>query len=230
MLYHNTFFSDEQQKLELEFQSEKTTVLCSRYDEASGILRHLCGVEDIKDNEKIDEQLITHGTEMPKVGYLFRIGALLSNLSLQENISLPYKYYYPEEQWQLFQEKTQHWLELFRLNIDLNLRPALVSPSVQKVVSYIRTILMDIKILCADDPLFELSYWYKKKMVDCLTELKESNFTMIIGTNDLFVIEQVADVVLLIDNYEITQVLRCDDGHREHNLDIIKECLTKWWL
>jgi ABC-type multidrug transport system ATPase subunit len=211
--------------LTFSIMANKCSVICSaNEEEVTHILRKIGRLDDCSNLEKV---VYNTQEEILNISYFFKQGILLSNLSLMENIELPFKYFCPQNTWNLYRERINKWTEYFCLNIDFDKRPSDISYSEKKIVSYIRNIILEPDVYLINDPFFQLSYVYRKKMVDCLMLLKDNNNILTVGSSDFDLIAQIADVVILIDKGEVIDQYEIMGNNREKSLSSIRGFLDK---
>lgn len=134
-----------------------------------------------------------------QIGFSFQIEGLLSNLTIEENIFLPVKFYNAEEA-DTYYQSINELLDYFMIRDTWLKRPAELSMQKIKIISFIRAIILKPRILYMDDPFFTLDHFSRKRMMSFLQTLKKSGMTLIIVTNSEEIISNIADRVLLIKN------------------------------
>lgn len=212
-------------QLSFSINAPRCCVICSvKEEEITYILRKIGDLDECDINESIHFET---DKSPVNIGYFFKQGILLSNLSLLENLELPFKYYYAPQTWGLYREKLCKWIAFFGLTMDLNKRPADTSYSEKKIVSVIRNLILEPDLYLFNDPFFQLSYVYRKKMVDCLMLLKDNNNILTIGSSDLELIELLADDVILIDKGEVIGHYEIMGTQKERSLKEIRDFLNK---
>lgn len=223
MIVNNLVVREDKYCISFRQNEERCFVICSKQDEDTTLLlRKLGGLEKLLPSEEVQ---FSHNIEDKRIGFFFKRGILLSNLTLEENIALPYKYFFTEDRWAEFEQKKNKWIEFFKLDIDQSLRPAMVNHSNQKLISYIQNLILQPEILIIDDPFFQLSCIYRKKIVDCLLLLKEYNNFLVIGTSDIEIIDLLADDVIIMEKGEIIGNYELTGSNRESALKFVQKYL-----
>jgi ABC-type multidrug transport system ATPase subunit len=189
------------------------------------LLRKLGGLDELNKTEEVLYESIEFNEHERCIGYFFKRGLLLSNLTLKENIVLPYQYLNPEECWSGYESAMAWWIDFFRIETDLASRPANAGHAIQKLIAYIRNLVFNPEICIMDDPYFQLSYVFRKKIVDCLRFLKEHHKLLVIGTSDLDLMELFAEDVLVLEKGEIIGRYDFSDNMREVSLKAIRDYL-----
>jgi len=231
MIVNNVSIRSDKLPVTFDQSEKRCCVICSKQDEDTTVLlRKLGGLETLAKSEVVQFETTNRsesGATEPEIGYFFKRGILLSNLSLQENIALPYKYFHPESNWSHFEDKVAKWVEFFKLDVDISLRPSAVNYSNQKLISYVRNLILQPDIYILDDPFFQLSCIFRKKIVDCLLLLKEHNNFLVIGTSDLELIELLADDIIVLEKGELIGKYALTDDKREQSLKLVYDYLNE---
>ncbi len=131
-------------------------------------------------------------------GYIFDDAIMLSNLSIQENLYLPYKIRFQEHKMGVFKDRIAEYLQLFDLDVDLGLRPAYLKPAVIKQLCFVRSLLLQPKVLLIDNPFYLLNRFERKNLMRVLTNLK-TKIPMIIASTDEEFFPPFADNLLVFD-------------------------------
>lgn len=180
----------------------------------STILRHLIGAHKPDEGEiYLDGEDITRLSEREmtrvrrKFGMLFQGGALLSSLTVGENIALPIRHHtdLPNETIEIMIKMK---LELVGLRDAEHLRPSQISGGMQKRVSLARAIALDPKIVFYDEPSAGLdpivSGVIDKLMLDLSRAL---GITSVVVTHDMNSIFRIADLVIMLHR---GRIVACD--------------------
>lgn len=189
--------------LSVDFNLEGILVLFDKDEErASAILKCLVDVDSIYEGSIfIDDSSITEFYEVNKItevfGYIFNEGIMLSNLSIKENFLLPYRLRWNNANMDDFEIKVKKWLDFFQLSQDLNQRPAFVKPDTLKQLCFIRTLLLEPKVLLIDNPYYLLNQFQRQKLFQLLTQLKKS-YPMLIASTDEDFTKKFADSVIFL--------------------------------
>ena len=131
-------------------------------------------------------------------GFVFQDAALISNLSIFENIALPLRYHYnlPED---LISKQVNRTLEDFGLGHLKNYLPAQLSMGQRKLISFVRALIMKPKLLFLDEPVTGIDAIAKQKMIDMILPLRDDpKITVIMVSHNLDFIKQSADYIALI--------------------------------
>ena len=119
-----------------------------------------------------------------RIGYAFDSGGLLNNRTLLENLTLPLLYHRvcdPEAA----VEKAMDWLSIFEIDELQGKRPALVSPTVRKLVALIRSVIHEPDVLLLDDPSTALKEEQALRFFDLVERLRSQKKIRHIFLTDL---------------------------------------------
>ena len=108
-----------------------------------------------------------------KVGYTFDYGGLFANRSLLDNLTLPLLYHKVFS----FEESRQRGIDLathFGFYNKLSERPASVTGGLRKLVSVLRTLLMNPEMLVMDDPFMGVDPENVARLIKILNHRRET--------------------------------------------------------
>ena len=117
-------------------------------------------------------------------GFVFQNAALISNLSIFENLALFYQYHYGLKDEEVM-AKIQPFLDSVGWDDDICLRPSELSTGERILVSLIRAISHDPEFVFWDEPSANLDNLTMKKVEEIFRSLKKQGKTMILVTNDV---------------------------------------------
>jgi ABC-type multidrug transport system ATPase subunit len=132
---------------------------------------------DIFSNDRINEDLIKKN-----ISFIFEKGALLSNLSILQNLLLTLDFHFPNEDHNKKIKRINAYLNEFELNINLNDRPSQLNIEQIKLLGFIRGLLSEPEIIIYDEPFRYTDANSKKIIIRKMKELKGNNITQIIKT------------------------------------------------
>lgn len=132
-----------------------------------------------------------------KIGVTFQSGALLSSLTLAENLALPLEYHT-----RLDQETIATMVKIKLQQVGLlhaaDLRPAEVSGGMKKRAAVARALAMDPKILFYDEPSAGLDPIATARIDRLINDLKTGmGITSVVVTHEMESVRRIADHVLL---------------------------------
>jgi ABC-type multidrug transport system ATPase subunit len=147
--------------LDLSVRPGEALVLVGPIEAASAVMRALVGIDlpDAGTARVLGEAPAALGRReaaavLARVGWYPRSGALLANLTLRENLLLPFLFHRPGSPDAA--RATTAALARFGLAEALDVRPEEVPVPVRRRVALARAILLDPEVLVLDDPLDDL--------------------------------------------------------------------------
>jgi len=145
---------------------------------------------DLSDHENSDlrEQL----------GFCFQNGALWANISVYQNIELPFQYHRPKAGVQEVRDAVSRAARLAGIQGQLALRPSQLSLGEQKLVSLARALVLDPAVLFLDDPTGGLDAQATEKLMGLFSDLKKLGRTLVLVTQEPTVTARLADTLVLV--------------------------------
>ncbi len=196
--------------LDLNLDLKGTTLLYDPSERlSSAILNAMVGLDEILQGEiRIEgallEDFLNAGPQIRSFGYIFDEGIMLSNLSLKENLLLPLRWLDPNLNEVETVERIHELLRIFDLELDLNQRPVVYRAGDLKLLSYVRTMMTEPKVLLIDDPYYILNKRERSILLQVMQDLKK-RFCMLISSNDDDFLsgfaEQVVDLSSKAENF-----------------------------
>lgn len=139
-----------------------------------------------------------------KIGFVFQDAALISNLSIKENLILPLDFHYPKMDKNENEKIINDLLKKVDMDDCLNERPAQLSMGEKKLISFVRAMLLKPELLFLDEPLSSLDATTAIKMIDLCEEYSTlENTTIIAVTNLKTFIHKLADRIIYLENKTI---------------------------
>lgn len=154
-----------------------------------------------------------------KISYIFERGSLLANLTIAENLLLPYDYHYSELSREEKLENIKKYFEYFQLaDSILDERPAYQRQQTSKLVVIIRALLTDPEFLVLDMPFTDLELKSKKRLLRKITEMKKSrNITQVYFSNSDILYDE-CDTCFVFENGQIVDTGTWDELLMSDNL------------
>ena len=138
-----------------------------------------------------------------KTAFLFQAGAMLSNLTVMENLLLTLLFYHNGMSRELAKHSIMPYLEHYELSDTLYKRPAELSLTKKKTLSFIRTLLNDPENLLMDEPLSNVDIRNQHRIYEHLCNLKEQQKTMVLITFSDEIISKLAEYIVIIHKGKI---------------------------
>ena len=187
-------FSDGSRKLhvlkDINLQIDKGSIITIKGPSGSGksTLLSIIGTLDNADSGEllIDGMSIQDNTNIDKlrnksIGFVFQFHNLISELTLEENVSLPKMI--AKEQWD--KDELIELFEYFDLKDRMNSFPNDLSGGEKQRVAVMRAIINNPSIIIADEPTGNLDKENALKMISLFQKLNtEKKLTIIVATHD----------------------------------------------
>lgn len=147
-----------------------------------------------------------------KISYIFERGSLLANLSILENLLLPYDYHYPDVSREEKMVNIRNYFSYFLLPESiLEERPAVQRQQTSKLVIIIRALLTSPEFLVLDMPFTDLELKSKKRLLRKLAELKKGgNITQLYYSNSDILYDE-CDLCYVFENGKIIETGAWDE-------------------
>jgi phospholipid/cholesterol/gamma-HCH transport system ATP-binding protein len=134
------------------------------------------------------------GDFMRRIGVLFQAGALLSSLTVGENVALPLKVHNPDLPDDVVEDLVRLKLDEVKLGAAYDKLPGELSGGMKKRAGLARAIVTDPELLFCDEPSAGLDPVTSRALDDLLLELRESlGITMVVVTHELDSIRALCD-------------------------------------
>ena len=143
--------------------------------------------------------------------FVFQDAALLSNLTVYNNIALPLRYHYNLQEGEV-NKKVTKMLKTFDLEDEKNVFPAQLSFGQKKLASFARGLIMEPKLIFFDEPVTGIDAIAREKMVKKIIPLRDNpDITVIMVSHNLDFIKSSADYIALIYNNRLFSYGRRDE-------------------
>jgi len=142
---------------------------------------------------------------LKKIGFVFQDAALISNLSIRENLILPLDFHYPKMDKNESDKLINNLLKNVGMADCLNERPAQLSLGEKKLIAFVRAMLLKPELLFLDEPLSSLDVTTAKKMTALCEEYAAlENTTIIAVTNLKTFMNKLIDRIIYLENKTIS--------------------------
>lgn len=141
---------------------------------------------------------------MRRMGVLFQGGALLSSLSVGENVSLPLRIHNPNLPKDVIEDLVHLKLSQVKMSGAYHKLPSELSGGMRKRAGLARAIVTDPELLFCDEPSAGLDPVTSRELDDLLLDLKESlGITMMVVTHELDSIRTISDKIVFLSKGNI---------------------------
>ncbi|HEX38045.1 MAG TPA: ATP-binding cassette domain-containing protein [Candidatus Cloacimonetes bacterium] len=181
--------------------------------------------EGIDIYSKTEEELIAL---RKKVSVVFQEGVFLANLSVLENLLLPVKFYRKKFIHSKVIKEIKDYCEFFEVPPVLQKRPAFISYTSKKLLSFIRALITHPEMIILNKPLFNLDIRNQKRVIHVLKEMKSQGKTLVISSNSFDVIKALADRVIYLEKNDIKKIMNREDKdfiQQVKQLDILSDLI-----
>jgi phospholipid/cholesterol/gamma-HCH transport system ATP-binding protein len=229
----NTHYGDRQVLFDVNLHVQPGEIMVIMGGSGSGkstLLKHLLALKKPTQGEiEIDGQNIGSISSKnlrelrKKMGVAFQGGALLSSLTVGENVRLPLEHNSKLDK-QTIDIMVRLKLELMNLSGFENLMPSELSGGMLKRAGLARAVIMDPKILCFDEPSAGLDPVTSVELDELILKLREAmNMTMVIVTHELESAFKIADRIMVLFDGKVATVgtpdeIRASSDQRIQNL------------
>lgn len=154
-------------------------------------------------------------------GFMFQDAALWANKTIFENLALPIQFHFPNRSPEEIKRRIRRLLQPMNLLDSLNLRPAALSEGEQKIVSFLRAIVLDPAILFLDEPTPSIDHQLLEKMLGMIRGLKENGCTIIAVTHDAHLASMIANHLVILKDGHILEAAGISEVRRSANREVI---------
>ena len=138
-----------------------------------------------------------------KTGVLFQSSALISSMTVGENVALPLKMQRPDLSDELLQEAVLQKLALVNLQEAYGKFPGELSGGMKKRAALARAIITDPRLLFCDEPSAGLDPITSKNLDELLLQLRDKlELAIIMVTHELDSIKAIADKIIFLEKGE----------------------------
>jgi phospholipid/cholesterol/gamma-HCH transport system ATP-binding protein len=134
-----------------------------------------------------------------KIAFVFCEGTMISNLTVRENMLLPFRFHYPDDNCAAAVEKIEADLHFFGIPDVLDKRPDLVSYRIKKKLAYIRAALQEPEVILLEKPMFNLEEEDRLQVLHYLENLKKNGMTFIIASRYQLILETLIDEAIVLE-------------------------------
>jgi len=160
-----------------------------------------------------------------KLGYLFQDAALFDSYTLYENLALPLRRHTRKSKSEM-DDTIRRALSSVGLGSDGAKYPSALSGGMRKRAGLARAIVLEPKILLADEPSSGLDLITAAEIDELLLRFKEQHGTaMIVVTHDVHGARRIADRIAVLDKGELVAFGSVEEVARSEN-DVARRLIT----
>ena len=164
------------------------------------LLALICGLVDLESGSvrfnglTKDQMTAEQESQFKKhLGVVFQKPALLSNLTLGENLMLPLIQHYPEMSSSERADRVNLSCRQFELDDYLDKRIEELPNGLQSLASLSRALICGPDLLIWDAPLADIDSIWSNRIIEILKQFKQDGKTIILFSNRKRIIEELAD-------------------------------------
>lgn len=157
-----------------------------------------------------------------RISFVFQDGALLSNLSVKENLLLPVNFHFPEMTFTDKHNLVNKFLQNYSIEHTLNKRPSEISSANRKIVAFIRAELTDPDVLLVDEPVANLDASSRRRILHDLSESKKKGKTIVLVTQSQEVLNLLVDYMIIFSGGNVLAAGLKDDVIKDERPHIKK--------
>lgn len=156
------------------------------------------------------------------LSFVFHSGGLISNLTILENLNLPFDFYYSRES---HTEKYEKIFSLFfEFGLDkkiLNERPAVLPQQINKILLFIRAFLINPNLIIYDRPFDYLNIKHKKLIIKKVAKYNESNAVSQIFFNTMDrTMYDLAKICYVVSKNSVLSVGRWEEIIKDNSISV----------
>lgn len=158
---------------------------------------------------------------MRNAAFVFQDAALWANMSIYQNLTLPFSFSDKKITKEEIDKKIKRLCDEFLFDDDLMLRPAQISMGERKIISFMRAILQEPRLLFLDEPTSSVDPAVSDRIIRHLRSYKKKA-TIVISTNDPVICSQLADFLIILKEGRIVETGEFNTVIRSENPDTIE--------
>jgi len=142
----------------------------------------------------------------PRIGAIFQVPALLSNLSIYHNLKLALQSHFEKMPIDEIDEKIKNTISSYDLYKYIHARPDSLSKGQQAIIAFCRAYIVDPDYFFWDDPYVNIDENFYPDIDKKIDELKNENKAIIFFTNRSEIISKYADRHYRIENRRVVYI------------------------
>ncbi|MDR1626224.1 MAG: ATP-binding cassette domain-containing protein [Spirochaetia bacterium] len=133
-----------------------------------------------------------------KMGFVFQDAALWANMTGFQNIALPFQFHRRGMPQEKIAARIAEIAGEFDFTGNLDRRPVDFSTGEQKIISYMRAMILEPRILFLDDPTGAIDNIFEKRVLDILVKRKDQGCTLVVNTHNPTYTLRLADTIIVM--------------------------------
>jgi phospholipid/cholesterol/gamma-HCH transport system ATP-binding protein len=217
-------------EVNVSFPANRSTVIMGPSGSGKSMLLKVAAALIPPDNGRV----LMHGKSLQRLGqkdllefrrssgFMFQDAALWQNKTIFENLALPVQLHYPRRSTEQIEKRIHELLNTMNLLDSLELRPAALSEGEQKIVSFLRAIVLDPQVLFLDEPTTSIDYQLLEKMLRMIKALDEKGCTIIAVTHDAHLTAMIANYLVVLKEGRVLEAAEAGKIRRSTNREVIE--------
>jgi phospholipid/cholesterol/gamma-HCH transport system ATP-binding protein len=217
-------------EVSVAFPAKRSTVVMGPSGSGKSMLLKVAAAIIPPDNGRV----LMHGRNLQRLslkelmqfrrssGFMFQDAALWENKTIFENLALPIQLHFPHRPNEEIKKQIRELLSSMNLLDSVDLRPAALSEGEQKVVSFLRAIVLDPEILFLDEPTTSIDHQLLEKMLQMIKTLNEKACTIIAVTHDAHLTAMIANHLVVLKDGRVLEAAPIADIRRSTNREVIE--------
>ena len=217
-------------EVSVAFPANRSTVIMGPSGSGKSMLLKVAAALIPPDNGRV----LMHGKNLQRLGqkdllefrrssgFMFQDAALWENKTIFENLALPIQLHYPRRSAEEIEKRVHELLNTMNLIDSLALRPASLSEGEQKIVSFLRAIVLDPQVLFLDEPTTSIDYQLVEKLLRMIKALNEKGCTIIAVTHDAHLTAMIANHLVVLKDGRVLEAAETAEIRHSTNREVIE--------
>ena len=217
-------------EVSVAFPANRSTVIMGPSGSGKSMLLKVAAALIPPDNGRV----LMHGKNLQRLGqkdllefrrssgFMFQDAALWVNKTIFENLALPIQLHYPRRSAEEIEKRVHELLNTMNLLDSPALRPASLSEGEQKIVSFLRAIVLDPQVLFLDEPTTSIDYQLVEKMLRMIKALDEKGCTIIAVTHDAHLTAMIANHLVVLKDGRVLEAAETAKIRQSTNREVIE--------
>ena len=155
-------------------------------------------------------------------GFMFQDAALWENKTIFENLALPIQLHFPQRSNEEIKKQIRELLSSMNLLDSVDLRPAALSEGEQKIVSFLRAIILDPEILFLDEPTTSIDHQLLEKMLQMIKTLNGEACAIVAITHHAHLAAMIAIHLIVLKDGRVLEAAPTAEIRRSTNREVME--------